>query len=110
MEDAEDLHAVVAKAVGDNVRQAGDDEFAGPGYAAGPAPAGVVREPGDNMADPFYDGEGGIGFVRHNVVGDGDEIALGGRGPLDDHRPRCRPLMIRPRAALSASSWGTRPP
>ena len=53
MEDAEDLRADVAKAVGDNVRQAGDDEFAGSGYAAGPDLAGVVREPGDDIADPF---------------------------------------------------------
>ena len=95
MENAEELHAILPKAVGDNVRQARHDKLAGSCDAAGPSHAGVIREPGNDIVNLFYDGEGRVGIICGYVVGNGDKVTLGRNGPFDNHQPPYRPLTIR---------------
>ncbi len=104
MEDAEELHAIFPKAVGNDVRQARHDKLAGARDAAGPPHARVIGKVGDGPVNPIDDGEGRLGFIRGQIIGNRDQVAPGGNGPFDDHRARFFPLGMRSRAAFTASS------
>ncbi len=85
MEDADQLHNIVAHAIGNYVRRSRDHQFAGAGYPAGPTKSRKMFERVDRFYDRSYGPGGSIGIVQGYVLGHGYQVRACRSQPLNAH-------------------------
>ena len=108
MEYRDDREPASTNPVGNEVWRLRNDEFAGPGDAAGPSDGRVLREKGDAVQNPLRDVRGGGRTLPRDVLPKVNQMLDGASRPDNRHRRggfRSRALpQERSQAATSACS------
>lgn len=100
VEHAQDLNAILAEAIRNDIWELGDNQLARVGNPARTTQTRMSGESIDRLLNPFDDAVGSRRIVLSNVFGDGKKVAPGRLGPLDVHRRLLLALAILARTSF----------